>query len=246
MKIFPLSEGAFSIDKTKEFIPFDPATDNLMDRSRGSLLVEIQPFLVQTSTDLLLLDTGLGHEIDGQLQLHRLIKQAGFEPNAVTKVLMSHLHKDHVGGMGKTFPDGSRNPAFPKAEYYVQERELAYAVEKGVPSYHPDEFLFIRDFGNLRLLDGDGSIGDNISYAITGGHCPYHQVFHFEEEGEHIFFGGDVAPQAKQMMGNYVFKYDYDGRKCAELRQQWWEQGKKEGWTFLFYHDIKDPVYRFD
>jgi hypothetical protein len=29
-----------------------------------------------------------------------------------------------------------------------------------------------------------------------------------------------------------------------QLRQQWWEQGEKEGWTFLFYHDIKTPVYK--
>jgi hypothetical protein len=28
-----------------------------------------------------------------------------------------------------------------------------------------------------------------------------------------------------------------------ELRQLWWEQGQKEGWKFLFYHDIKTPVY---
>jgi hypothetical protein len=28
-----------------------------------------------------------------------------------------------------------------------------------------------------------------------------------------------------------------------QLRQQWWKQGGDEGWTFLFYHDIKNPVY---
>jgi len=30
-----------------------------------------------------------------------------------------------------------------------------------------------------------------------------------------------------------------------ELRQQWWQQGEKENWTFLFYHDIKTPVWKF-
>ena len=59
-KIIPLSEGAFTVDQTKKFIPFDKETDNLQDRKKGSLLVEIQPFVVITSNDIILLDTGLG------------------------------------------------------------------------------------------------------------------------------------------------------------------------------------------
>jgi hypothetical protein len=31
-----------------------------------------------------------------------------------------------------------------------------------------------------------------------------------------------------------------------ELRQQWWKQGQAEKWTFLFYHDIKTPIYQFE
>ena len=66
MKIIPLSEGTFTIDKTKLFVPFDDVKDNLASRSAGSLLVEIQPFVVITSKDILLLDTGLGFEKNGQ------------------------------------------------------------------------------------------------------------------------------------------------------------------------------------
>ncbi len=60
MKIIPLSEGTFTIDKTKLFVPFDISTDELQQRPTGSLLVEVQPFVVITSEDVLLLDTGLG------------------------------------------------------------------------------------------------------------------------------------------------------------------------------------------
>jgi hypothetical protein len=31
-----------------------------------------------------------------------------------------------------------------------------------------------------------------------------------------------------------------------ELRKQWWQQGEEEKWTFLFYHDIKSPVFDFN
>ena len=56
MQIIPLSEGSFTIDQSKKFIPFDSSDHQLKDRSRGSLLVEIQPFVVVTSKDILLLD----------------------------------------------------------------------------------------------------------------------------------------------------------------------------------------------
>ena len=60
MKIIPLSEGTFTIDKTKLFVPFDQQSEDLQARAAGSLLVEIQPFVVMTAKDILLLDTGLG------------------------------------------------------------------------------------------------------------------------------------------------------------------------------------------
>jgi glyoxylase-like metal-dependent hydrolase (beta-lactamase superfamily II) len=77
---------------------------------------------------------------------------------------------------------------------------------------------------------------------MHGGHSPYHQSFWIEEGTEIIFFGGDNAPQLNQMKSRYAAKYDYDGKKAMELRHQWWEDGHHEGWTYLFYHDVKHPV----
>ncbi|MBL7748628.1 MAG: MBL fold metallo-hydrolase, partial [Chitinophagaceae bacterium] len=100
MRIIPLSEGTFTIDKTKLFVPFDDDNHDLKDRPAGSLLVEIQPFVVITSRDILLLDTGLGFEKNGVLQLHQNLAEAGINPSEITKVLMTHLHKDHAGAVG--------------------------------------------------------------------------------------------------------------------------------------------------
>ena len=102
MKIFPLSEGAFTIDKTKVFIPFNKEQDDLQTRALGSLLVEIQPFCIVTKKDILLIDTGLGFcNRNGVLQLHQNLVDVGIDPMDVTKVLISHLHKDHSGGISK-------------------------------------------------------------------------------------------------------------------------------------------------
>ena len=99
MKIIPLSEGSFTIDKTKLFVPFDDENDDLQSRPAGSLLVEVQPFVIITAEDVLLLDTGLGFETGGVMQLHRNMMDAGINPGEITKVLLSHLHKDHAGGV---------------------------------------------------------------------------------------------------------------------------------------------------
>jgi glyoxylase-like metal-dependent hydrolase (beta-lactamase superfamily II) len=241
-KIIPLSEGSFTIDKTKVFVPFDEEKDILNDRPRGSLLVEVQPFCVVTSKDILVLDTGLGFEIEAKLQIHQNLKEAGIDPSAVTKVLMSHLHKDHAGGVA--FGPSQQWLSFPNAKYYLQKREFEYAFEKGHPSYITEELEALENSTQVVLLEDDkGVIDDYIHYEHTGAHSAHHQVFRIKDQGETIFFGGDDAPQLQQMKIRYKTKYDFDPDKAMELRQQWWEQGNKEKWKFLFYHDIKTPIY---
>jgi hypothetical protein len=44
------------------------------------------------------------------------------------------------------------------------------------------------------------------------------------------------------MKHRFVAKYDHNGKKAMELRKFWWERGQKEHWTFLFYHDVKNPM----
>ena len=245
MKIIPLSEGTFTIDKTKQFIPFDEHKDKLHARSTGSLLVEIQPFLVITSKDILLLDTGLGFaDKEGRMQIHTNLAKAVINANDVTKVLLTHLHQDHAGGVSE-YIDHSRL-SFQQAVYYLHERELNFAFEKEHPSFITEELAALKNSKQVVLLSGDnGIIDDYIHYQVTGAHSPHHQVFWIKENEETIFFGGDDAPQLKQMKHRFVAKYDFDGKKAMKLRQEWWEKGKKEKWTFLFYHDVKNAVLKF-
>jgi glyoxylase-like metal-dependent hydrolase (beta-lactamase superfamily II) len=245
MQIIPLSEGTFTIDKTKVLVPFNEATDNLQDRPKGSLLVEVQPFCIVTDHDVLLIDTGLGYKKQGVLQLHANLRQSGIEPSQITKVLMSHLHKDHAGGVSMMDRIGNFDLAFPNAVYFVQRREFDYAIDTGFPSFIPEEIENLDNSDKVFWLHEDeGTIDNYIRYQVTGAHSPFHQVFWIETGGETIFFGGDDAPQYKQMLNRFVAKYDYDGKKCMELRQQWWEEGHQKGWTFLFYHDVNHCVVK--
>lgn len=246
MNIIPLSEGSFTIDKTKVFVPFDTNTEELNARPAGSLLVEIQPFIIITEKDVILLDTGLGYrDKNGVSQLHSNLAKAGINPSQVTKVLMSHLHKDHAGGITIHDPNTQeRFISFPYATYFVQRREFDYGMQIGTASYITEDFSLLEDFSKVVWLEEDeGWIDNYIHYQLTGAHSKFHQVFWIHENDETAFFGGDVAPQLQQMKSRFIAKYDFDGKKCMELRGQWWQQGQAEGWTFLFYHDIKSPVW---
>lgn len=244
MKIIPLSEGAFSIDKTKVFVPFNKEEDEIKERAVGSLLVEVQPFIVITKNDIILIDTGLGFSQNGQLQLHKNLIANGIQPTQVTKVLLSHLHKDHAGGISQKDFTGNETLSCPNAIYYVQEQEYNFALETAFPSYITKEFTILKNHSQVVWLNGNGIIDNYIRYEITAAHSPFHQVFWMDEDNEIIFFGADDAPQLQQMKNKFIAKYDFDGKKCMQLRQQWWQEGNDKHWTFLFYHDIKIPVYK--
>ncbi|MEI9810052.1 MAG: MBL fold metallo-hydrolase [Bacteroidota bacterium] len=85
------------------------------------MLVEIQPFVVVTSKDILLLDMGLGFSQNGKMQLHQNLVNAGINPSAITKVLLTHLHKDHAGGVSEDSDHSQLS--FPGATYYLQGKE---------------------------------------------------------------------------------------------------------------------------
>jgi glyoxylase-like metal-dependent hydrolase (beta-lactamase superfamily II) len=245
MRIYPLSEGSFSIDHTKVFVPFDSSNQSFQNKPKGSILVEVQPFVVITEKDIILLDTGLGFSNqEGVLHLHANLMNLGINPASVTKVFLSHLHKDHAGGISYMHPiHQERFISFPYAKYYVQKREYDEVMEKSSDVNLKEQIETLANFSGLHWLTEDkGNIEDTLFYELTGGHSPFHQVVWIKENNETLFFGADVAPQLQQMKSRFIAKYDLDGKKCMEYRQSWWTEGAKEHWTFAFYHDILHPT----
>lgn len=230
-----LFEGSFSVDASKKFIPFDPTIHRAIDRP-SSMFIHVHPFLIETNDGLVLCDTGLGQtNPEGELFLHQNIKKLGYETEDVKYVLMSHLHKDHAGGM-VSFEEGVGRIAFPEAEYIVQRGEWEDAYSGINNSYRTEIFDVVQRSGNLQLVEGDGIVNDEIRYNLSGGHTQYHQTFHIETGSKHYFFGGDVLPEPQEIFQNYNAKYDFDGRLSKELRKEYWKEGAPQGWIYLFYH----------
>ena len=235
-QIFPLSEGTFTIGHDKVFQIFNRDNEELTDRPTGSLLVEVQPFAVVNHEDVILLDTGLGFSGGGgKAQLEENLAKHNIHPEDVTKILLSHLHKDHAGGIDLEL--------FPNAIFFIYEKEMEFAQKKGFPSYYVEDLSPLLTSDRVVWLQGEsGKISDKIRYEHTDGHSPEHIVFWIETDEGIIFYGGDEAPQLKQMKIKYVAKYDFDGKKAMLLRMKWAEQGLKENWRFLFYHDVQKAI----
>ncbi|MDF3078939.1 MAG: fold hydrolase [Sphingobacteriaceae bacterium] len=241
MKTFALYEGSFSVDTSKKFIPFNPATDDPKSRP-ASLFIYVQPFLLETKSGLVVFDAGLGYKDEsGELMIRRNIREAGYNPGDVNLVLMSHLHFDHSGGMVYE-KDGQWQLSFPNAEYVVQRGEWETAYSKPSKSYKTEIFDVLQRSGNLVFVEGSGQLTNEISYELTGGHCEYHQVFLVKEGEVAVFYGGDILPEPEQLLRKFIAKYDFDGRRAMELRVEYGKRAAEEGWTCLFYHAKSKPI----
>ncbi|WP_221392895.1 MBL fold metallo-hydrolase [Dyadobacter sp. NIV53] len=243
MEVFPLEEGIYSVDKKKNLTlltELDPLPDP------GSLRMAVRPFLIKLENDLLLLDCGLGvHNEDGFL-ITSLLKQHNIKPDQITKILLSHLHKDHIEGLGY-FQGDSFVQHFQNATIYLNKQELDYSLgQMGNPSFNHDLLLQLSVLPNLYLMsDLHGHITPEIYFEVVGGHTPYHQAFWISEAGQIVFYGGDNLPQAHYLDYHIAYKTDFDGRKAMELRQQWQEQANEKNWKILLYHDLKLPIITF-
>lgn len=238
MKVIALKEGDFSVSKDKEFYG--------LDEFPGGLKMAVQPFLVLTAKEVILIDAGLGFPENGTPQIYRLLAQHDIEPQHVTKILISHFHKDHVDGLVR-LENGNFIPNFPDAQIFYQKRELDCAfTEHGNPSYDFEKLRHIATLPNLVDLGYDeGEISDVISYAVSGGHTRFHQEFWIRENGETIFYGADNLPQKSYVDFNIAYKSDDDGKKAADLRHAWKKAAEEEHWKVLLYHDMNVAVLEF-
>lgn len=240
MKIIPLKEGNFSASRTKDFTLL---TDENFDTAKG-IRMSVQPFLIITDHDYILLDTGIGWKnADGRTVVSELLEKENIRPEQITKILFSHLHKDHIDGSIQRTEDGFV-PTFPNAQMYIQQRELAFAMEnKGNPSFDFDTLEKLITLPNIVWMDEDqGTISDEISFEVVGGHTPFMQVFWIRENGETVFYGADDLPQESYLKYHLAYKSDFDGRKAMELRVEWQKKAALEQWKILLYHDLDKAV----
>lgn len=243
MKIIPLKEGNFSTNKTKDFTLL---TDENKDVVKG-IKMSVTPFLIITENDVILLDAGIGWKNEnGETVISEILNKENIDPNQVTKVLLSHLHKDHIETVITRNGNGFE-ATFPNAEIYIQKRELDFAMEnQGNHSFDFDTLEKLIGLDNIIWMDEDkGQITDEISFEVVGGHTPFMQVFWIKENNETVFYGADNLPQESYLKYHLAYKSDFDGKKAMELRIKWQKEALENHWKVLLYHDLNKAVLEF-
>lgn len=241
MKIIPIKEGNFVADRSKNFKILEENPE-----AKG-VRMSIQPFLIITENDHILIDTGLGWKNNkGKLVINEILKEENIQTSQITKVLLSHLHKDHINGTLVKTDDGFE-PNFPNAEIYIQKRELDFAFEsRGNPSFDFEILEALIQQPNIVWMDDDqGKINDEIYYKVVGGHSPFMQIFKITENNETAFYGADDLPQKSYLKYHVAYKSDFDGKKAMQLRIEWQKEAIENKWKVLLYHDLEKSILQF-
>lgn len=169
--------------------------------------VALNCLLIESQGQRILVDTGLGDKLsDKQRRNHGLqrpqgglvegLGRLGLSVEDVDIVINTHLHSDHCGG-NTALRDGKLVPTFPRAEYWVQRLEWAEAChpnERTRATYLPENLRPIEEAGQLRLLEGDTQVTDEVRCVVHPGHTRAYQSVVLESKGQVAIYIGDLAP----------------------------------------------------
>lgn len=218
--------------------------------------------LIERGDDLLLIDAGIGDKNDekfrhmfgmeeGAMRLPEQIRQAGFDLEDVTHVLLSHLHFDHCGWSTRE-RDGVLVPTFPRATYWLDRGEVEHArnpTERDGASYDPRNWEPLFEAGVVELFDGDAEPLPGVHAVRAPGHTRDMTLVLLNETGETengetgIFFA-DLVPTTAHVAYPWIMGFDLYPLTTLEEKKRWLPRAAAGGWVSFFVHDPEMPVGR--
>jgi hypothetical protein len=120
--------------------------------------------------------------------------------------------------------------------YCIQEAAVN-PNEREKSSYLAENFLPLRDYGLLELVDGDTTIAEGIEVVLAPGHTARHQSVKVQSQGKTLFYCGDMVPTASHIGLSYIMSYDLYPLDTLESRKKFYEQAIREDWILAFVHD---------
>jgi glyoxylase-like metal-dependent hydrolase (beta-lactamase superfamily II) len=200
------------------------------------------PVLINTGSDVILFDTGMGEQgrANGMGRLSEGMIAAGYSPEDVTIVVLTHMHGDHIGGLME-----KGKPAFPKARYVAGQREYDFWVNparEGTPAAGGQKGVL----ANVKplaekitfLSDAGGDVVSGIRAEAAFGHSPGHMIYRVESEGKQLVLTADTANHfvLSLQRPDWEVKFDMDKATAAATRKRVFDMMAMDRVAFLGYH----------
>jgi glyoxylase-like metal-dependent hydrolase (beta-lactamase superfamily II) len=191
IRIHPFNTGSILLDKGSYVTP---------GRDCGKqILVPCNAFLVTDGRERILVDTGMcetpradwhhpGSFQPEGFRIDRRLRDLGVRPEEIDAVILTHLHWDHCSNL----------KLFPRARFYVHERELTFARDPHVlyhKSYESPRLGVEPPFAGVEFhtVRGEERYNEHITMFPTPGHCPGHQSVAVEIGPETYVIAGDAV-----------------------------------------------------
>ena len=197
----------------------------------------INAFLVNTGTQLVLIDTGAGALYGaccGKLLAN--LRAAGYAPEQVDLVLLTHLHKDHVGGVvadGKpAFPNAVVRAAGADADYWLSRDQRA-AAPAFLTSFFDSAAASLAPYtaaGRFQPFAPGAALVPGIRAVAEPGHTPGHSGYLVEDGGQALLVWGDVVHVAAVQLDQVqaTVKYDTSAPDARATRAGLLERAARE------------------
>ncbi len=255
MKIHPIETGNFKLDGGAMFgvVPksiwqrTNPADSNNM------CSWALRCMLIEDGDRLILIDNGMGEKqsekffgyyyLHGEGTLEGSLKKAGFHPDDITDVFLTHLHFDHCGGGVKWNKDRTAyKPTFKNATYWSNKKHWQWATvpnDREKASFLKENILPMQEFGQLKFVE-DGFDAFDIFYA--NGHTDAMMIPLLEYQGKKLAFMADLLPSAGHIPMPYVMGYDTRPLLTLEDRKRFYKKAIDEDLYLFLEHDAQNEI----
>lgn len=239
-----LSDGTVTIPLNTLLTHTTPSEVNSLLHRAGinpaKVETSINAFLIHTGTRLVLIDAGAGKVFGPHAggRLVQSLRAAGYRPEDITDVLLTHIHADHSGGLTV---DG--NAVFPNATVHVQSREAGFWLTpenkaKNAPRHahafdqaKHDLEPYVKA-GRVQTFLSNGNVVAGIKAVAAPGHTPGHTLYEVESDGQKLLLWGDLihAKDAQFPSPSITIQFDVDEDAAAGQRKAAMAEAASKGY----------------